>query len=382
MDSPHSSPTEAQTLSAPPAPDEDAIGNETQAEPELVQQSAAVVASCPRCGSRLISPESLGWCPKCRYCRTLEEDVAKSPLVKPLVKTSPLGIVEFWEMLNKLPSWLWVLLGGCGTVAMVSLAADFLLPPYCLTRALWSTIQFAIGLVGLVVGQIWLVVLFAPTDDKVSFKDVLFPGRLWSLAFRGLPERQHQVWLGGWSVTLSVCAVLVVGGYSYWYQFYKPKKLAEQNLLKMVKEMAEGAAKDRTLGESLEDFANTQDLTKEDKKDPPKVEPKRDDRPTVQCVIIGYTLGEEKQITGLVLASDRYSQLRYVGVVKDGLARWMDQELLERLRPIRRDKPFIKGLNIQAIWVEPKVYCEVHQSGWNDDNHLIKPSFSTLLTEK
>src|SRR5260370_36875121 len=38
------------------------------------KEAAPVVPSpldCPRCGGKLMNPDSLGWCAKCGYCRSL-----------------------------------------------------------------------------------------------------------------------------------------------------------------------------------------------------------------------------------------------------------------------------------------------------------------------
>src|SRR5947209_929072 len=77
--------------------------------PAVVPPAPAAVP-CPRCGGKLTNPEGLGWCPSCGYCRSLDEGVSKAAVAvsQGPQKPSPLGIVEFFEMLGKLPFWLWV----------------------------------------------------------------------------------------------------------------------------------------------------------------------------------------------------------------------------------------------------------------------------------
>src|SRR5437867_13024575 len=60
-------------------------------------------AACPRCNGKLTNPESLGWCPSCGYCRSLEEDSKKAALaVAPTLRQpSALGFVELTEALGK-----------------------------------------------------------------------------------------------------------------------------------------------------------------------------------------------------------------------------------------------------------------------------------------
>src|SRR5579864_4911802 len=75
-------------------------------------ESSPATVPCPRCGSKLTNPEGLGWCPSCGYCRSLEDDASKAALATPAAsrRPSPLGMVEFCEMLGRLPFWLWALL--------------------------------------------------------------------------------------------------------------------------------------------------------------------------------------------------------------------------------------------------------------------------------
>src|SRR5258708_5838541 len=75
------------------------------AAPAAPQTPAA--APCPRCGAKLINPESLGWCSKCGYCRTIEEEKVILPKDGSAAgaKSSPFGIVEFLQLLGRIPRW-------------------------------------------------------------------------------------------------------------------------------------------------------------------------------------------------------------------------------------------------------------------------------------
>jgi hypothetical protein len=359
-------------LNSPPTP--------SIASAPTADESAAEVP-CPRCGGKLINPGSLGWCPKCGYCQSLDADAAKVvvPSKAGPHKPSPLGIVEFFDMLAKLPAWLWVTLGGITVVVLVSLAADFLLADDSLPRALWSTGELALGLLLLLVAQVWLFVQLAPNDDRLSAKDIILSARLWSLGARRLPETRGQVWFGVWSSTAVLCAVFVVGGFSYWYQFYKPKKIADKNLIAAA--LAKGKEKNNSLTESVEDFAKTQDLTKkDDKKD--KAKPKPVPRLTVDSVIIGYTLEGKAKVSSLIVATLRNDQLKYAGVVRRGLTPANNKELFPLLTEIRRPDPIIPDLKIAAaIWVDPEVFCEVRYSGLDDFGRLKDAELTGLLQE-
>jgi len=344
---------------------------------------------CPRCGAKLINPENLGWCSKCGFCRSLEEDAAKMESVAPARARMPsfLGASEFLDLLGRAPRWLWVLLAGTAVIALLSLVGNLVLPLASLPRAVWSTAQILLGLLGLFGAQVWALFLIAPGDDKVGAKDAIISGRLWGLTFDRLPETRRQVWLGGWSLAAMLLGVFVVGGLGYWGQFYNPKRVADKGLLQAVAQAAKDKGGDKSLEESVEDVANTQELTKKDEEKRKEEERKKkeqakiDKRPTVQCVVIGYMVDADKNLTGLVVATLEGERLQYAGTVQRGFTPEASKEVLGRLASLEAPNPLIKGLSMSAVWVKPKLFCEVHQSGADKDGHLISPAFAALLTE-
>src|SRR5262245_63377462 len=107
------------TLPAPPS------GSAAPAVESLLPE-----ALCPRCGSRLISPESLGLCEKCGYCRSLEETRFRGRASdKSGGGHQRVSLVEFFEALGQLPEWSWVLLCGVACTVAVSVLGMYLLPP-------------------------------------------------------------------------------------------------------------------------------------------------------------------------------------------------------------------------------------------------------------
>ena len=355
---------------------------EAAGQSEAVVSETSETAPCPKCGSKLINPESLGWCPKCGYCRSLEQDATNLPLSlqlqgKSAKKPSPLGVVEFWEMVVGLPRWLKVLVVGTIIAVLVSFLMNAVLPRETMSRAVWSTIQLVAGVVGLVAAQVWSVILIAPYEERVGPKDMFVPGKIWGFVFRRLPDMQKQLWLGTWSLSAGVCAVCLIGGLDFWYQYYKPKKFANKVLVNAAAGLAKG--KDKTLEESIEDLANSQDLTKKKEEIVDPKEPKVDKRPTVQCVIIGYTL-EGGQISGLVVGVADGEKIKYGGIIKKGFTPEASKELLEKLKPISQPVPAIKNLQATgALWVRPELFCEVHHSGYNEEGKLDDPNYASLL---
>lgn len=341
-------------------------------------------ALCPRCSTKLINPDSLGWCPKCGYCKSIEQDAAK---VAPLetatdtpAKPSPLGIQEFIDLVRKTPPWLRVLFAGVLVVLGISVVADYVLKPESFRRALWSTLELILGMATMFIAQLWALALLAPRDDKLGPRDAIVPFRLWSLALNQLPSTRKQVWMGAWGLTAGLCAVLVVGGLDFWIQYYNPPKVKKE-----LAAAAEGLGENKEdLKKAVEDMANTQSLTKDKKKDKEKPD-KVDTRPTAQCLIIGYRPGDAKDtIAELLVASFRQDEFRYAGRVRAGLeGEKIKEEVLPELKKHSRAEPLprFKTLNVpgDVIWLDARLFCEVHNDGYTTEGQLLAPRFKKLL---
>jgi hypothetical protein len=182
---------------------------------------------CPRCDGKLTNPEGLGWCPGCGYCRSLEEE-GKTVVVEaePAARSpSLLGATELGEALRVMPGWVWPLLGGSALAAGLSVAADYQLPEDSFIRAVWSAVQMAVCLVGLFAAQLWAMLQIGADEDKLGARDVILAGRLWRAALRRLPRTRGPVWLGAWCLTGLICGAAVVGGFNYWLESVKAKRL-------------------------------------------------------------------------------------------------------------------------------------------------------------
>ena len=62
----------------------------------------------------------------------------------------------------------------------------------------------------------------APNDDRLGFKDAIFPGRLWALVCQRLPEMRVHLWAASWGLTCILAGTLIVGGLGHWLT-YLPK---------------------------------------------------------------------------------------------------------------------------------------------------------------
>jgi len=205
-----------------------ATGKTLGGDPDINPAAAAGAEAslCPKCQGKLIDPSGLGWCKSCGYCKSLEEEKDRVPLAEtPATPRTPsvLGMVEFGQMLAKLPNWALVLISGIGVVVVANLPPAKALAENSLTRAVFATAEMGVGLLMIVAAQIWALFVLAPGDDKLGFKDAILPGRLWGMTLKRLPAMRGQVWLASWGISCILAAVLIIGGLAHWLD-YLPKK--------------------------------------------------------------------------------------------------------------------------------------------------------------
>jgi hypothetical protein len=333
-------------------------------------ETAPVQADCPKCGGRLISPETMGWCQNCGYCRSLSDQgvVQRPSVASKQVKVATEGAVAFWHMLWVMPRWAWVLLGGVALILGGSVVGDALLPGDSFWRALCSTTQLAVGVFLILGTQLYGVLRVSAQDSNLGGREFfLFSPRLWKLIVKELPATRWLVYLESWGATLLLSAVVIVGNLFYWMQHYQPRSFVDQDLRKA----AEAQEKGKELADASASTA-TPDTGK------PNNDVKNDSRPTVQCAIIGYVPDDDGLPTALVLARLNEGKLVYCGTAKRGFLPQEAEELRNLLSKSVRAEPLIKGLQQEAVWVKAGNYCDVHQSGVDSSGSLIDPSFNKL----
>jgi len=111
-----------------------------------------------------------------------------------------------------------------------------------------------------------------------------------------------------------------------------------------------------------------------------------------EFVICGYTKGQGRRsgsFGALVLGVHRGEEWEWVGNVGTGFGERDIDELLAKLRPLRRgEAPFPvvpkmpKVKKGDVVWVEPRLVAEVEFAEWTHDGHLRAPSFQGLRDDK
>jgi hypothetical protein len=200
-----------------PAPPVDAITPEPK-------KTVPEVTECPRCKSKLVDVAGLGWCPRCGYCHSLEQDRAAVPLptraaTENAKKPKSEDVIL---LLGKVPGWSWVMLAGAALLFLCTALIGYSqhLTPF--GRCLWCTVQIAVGAVVLFLANFWALLCVAAEDETITAKDIFFPIRLWTLTCKRLPRTRAQLWLAAWGLAAILSAAVFVGGLGEWLK-YLPK---------------------------------------------------------------------------------------------------------------------------------------------------------------
>jgi hypothetical protein len=180
----------------------------------------AAATGCPRCKKPLVDPNGLGWCQACGYCRSLAECKLNTDIPAP---SEPSALMSTGGVIRQTPLWFWVTLLGTTTIVIGTILGERFTNWTDLHRAVFCTIQVLTGVAFMLVGQFLGLLRVAPDDPSISFKDAVFPFRLYGLIFKHLPDTRVAVYLGVWGLAAVITASIVVGGMGHWFT-YLPNK--------------------------------------------------------------------------------------------------------------------------------------------------------------
>ncbi len=104
-----------------------------------------------------------------------------------------------------------------------------------------------------------------------------------------------------------------------------------------------------------------------------------------EALICGYTEGK-RAFGSLILGVYENDKLIYIGNCGTGFDEQTQQEVLEKLNPLRIDKsPFEEKINLKGRepnWVKPRIMCEVLFSEWTESGSMRHPVFKGLRSDK
>ena len=284
------------------------------------------------------------------------------------------------EAIRTVPSWVWVLVGGCLVILVGCILASLSLSADGEDRALFTTALLALAVAGMVVAEAWVVPMIALDAHHLGVFDFLMPYRLWAFAIERLPRTRRPVSLLSWCVTAALGGLLIVGGLWYWLPGRPREKFRLSGPVAKVRPRDDAkpsgeVVTPKGVAEAGKDQAEEPD-------DSPKTEGA--DKPTtIRCVVLGYVPDEDGKLVSLVLGvEEKKGQIRYAGLVRRGISGANAEQLRGRLSQHVRLKPAIPGLDFQAIWVEPRVYCEVTETAVGAAETLPNPLFKFLVDPK
>jgi hypothetical protein len=313
------------------------------------------------------------WCQRCGH---REEGQAPDPAIALKPSSTPRSrsgapTSELALAFRVIPSWGWFLIVGLCCVSALSLIADYKLPVNSRVRAIWSTIEVVGGLLAFLIAGVAASTRLGPMHESLSLMDMLLPDRLWVRAIKSLPATRWHVCTGAWSAMAVLCGILCVGGLTYWL----PSKKSPPKPAKVPFAI-------RTNDKSSEDEGKMDDQNPPaEKPDKPKAEeteePPRPKKTVTKCAIVGYTT-KDGELDGLVVATVLDDELSYAGIVPASKDPEVRTDLLRRFGSLKVDTPVFPDLDVKAIWLQPRLFCEVESAGVDEDDVLKEPEFKGL----
>jgi len=366
-----------------------------------------------------MDPFGLGLCSACGYCHSLQAtrpsaqgtalskiELDTSPKPRPKQQASSESI----RVARRYPQGLLLPVGVAVGLLVAALILAISLPVNSSLRANAGLLEISVGFFALLGAHYFACKLCNPnaavvvSREKTDGKQIpagknvslLAFGAIWRTVWTEMPETKAYL-------TGATCGVaLFTGG----LVLYIPTRSAasDQRQAATAKSEAESKAKSKHEEETKKERKSAADrlaqltgqpgkpgftpmrggnnLTPVQPGKPTETKPKRleDKRPTSPCVILGYTTNSSKQLTGLVLGMAKDGQVIFAGLAE--VTDDDDRVKLEvKLSGLRRGDALIEVPGVQAMWVKPTVYCEVHNSGTNDVGRLDQPRFRALIED-
>ncbi len=338
---------------------------------------------CEKCDA----PMKSGTVTICRHCgwyaslgTFLEVDPDWETEIEPSKSPTPapeLSHIDVWIQL--LPKWAWLIVASLFAVVIESILVRISTSEGSPFRTLWSLAQLAIGSVVFIGCHLLNFLGLVSNDTEVGVMDVLLkPIKLWVRGAHNLPERLWITNSAASGLMAVVMSVLVIGGLPYeslWDWGFKepPKQNLMGAVMDRVKEI-ETEEDNKNLEDAVSDFAGSQNLDSDSQK-PKPIKP----RGKADCVILGYQLDLDGQLSALILGTANRRDLAYAGSVRPEFSAEESDELTERLSSIRAERPFIAIQKEGVVWVKPQYTCRVTFAEQQKSGRLTDLKWDKLL---
>lgn len=364
--------------------------------------------NCPRCQTVLTDPHGIGLCPRCGFCRSLQvEGAAVLAAARKRQYRGAVNLSGLWQAIRVAPAALLIVCAASLAVVPGAYFASQRFAPGSRERAIWSACYLLTGSFFILAGSTGAVVVLRQLKEAVAWSDLFRPLHLWGLALRRLPATGWPVGIGSSGAFAVLAAVVWVGGLTYWLNSDPRVAAAEEpaspqlvagRVKQSQRELERMRATDKQVARPKRPAAPESAPTAPSSPVEASPEgliiapaatrpasltqaPTVDKRPTETCVIIGYVPKSAGQAPGLVLGTVREGRVSYVGVVYRGVENGSNRDLFSRVATLSRANPPIQDPKVKAIWVNPELFCEVHQSGKDGAGELIDPQLKASIQD-
>ncbi len=282
----------------------------------------------------------------------------------------------------QLPSWTNTAIAINLAIIAESVAVSFLLPLDSSSRMAWSLLHLIGGAMTILAfqfrGTVWAIM----DDTSVTAVDcIVWPPRAWEAVAVRLPESSRHfigATVGVMAVLMSLLVLRSVP-YSSPFAIDDEPKLKSKSVVSQVMSQAKpkaGQSKE-SMEESLKSFAEDAATGEETSRANEEIKAALDQQVpeedlqgsekvvhTARSIVIGYFSSDTNpnEVSSLVLATasrfnNSRSKFEILGSVSvQGTPH--AKQLMNRLRGTERAEPFVES-HIPAVWVEPKVRCEI-----------------------
>jgi hypothetical protein len=361
-------------------------GTESQSSVATIVKSEPAVAAeqnktadgpaCEKCHTLLTGKQ--GWCRRCGWYPRLGTFVELDPWDREdLPQPEPKSKLEICKTL--IPKWGWMLIGGVVAILVASFVLRQILPRENDVLFYWTIGQMGLGELTFWGAHLACFLYATMHNDRIQLLDILLkPIAIWATVIRELPSTFWHVAIGLWGTT-AVLGGLIVGGLADRDLLDWGGTPARYNLTKAIadraQELAANARDDKSLEESIEDFAG-----KAAEKEPEQAQQRDKPKLPVDCLIVGFKPLGDNDFSWLILAAELGGRLQIVGTVSDGFTPEMRAHLNQRMKELRQPNPFI-SCKYEGKWIRPALVCKIKAKRWSSENRLVDPVFEEMLVD-